>query len=131
MVIIIDTRLDPSWRIANPTQFQELVNEMVMRLNVGADEPDRGIGARRHPSLRLPVYICGGRYDGIAPPANLEALHKQIPGARLEFFEGGHLFFMQESIQAYHFVSMGRIGQLVAFRGHPQSLSNSSKASFV
>jgi 3-oxoadipate enol-lactonase len=29
-VIISDTRLDPSWRIANPTQFQELVNEMVM-----------------------------------------------------------------------------------------------------
>lgn len=109
MVIIIDTRLDPSWRIANPTQFQELVNEMVMRLSVGVDEPDREIGARRQlearashdtydrlPSLRLPVYICGGRYDGIALPANLEALHKQIPGARLEFFEGGHLFFIQD-----------------------------------
>jgi 3-oxoadipate enol-lactonase len=109
MVIIIDTRLDPSWRIANPTQFQELVNQMVMRLNVGADEPDREIGARRQlearvshdtydrlPSLRLPVYICGGRYDGIALPANLEALHNQIPSARLEFFEGGHLFFMQD-----------------------------------
>jgi 3-oxoadipate enol-lactonase len=109
MVILGDTRLDPSWRIANPTQFQELVNQMVTRLNVGADEPDREIGARRQlearvshntydrlHSLRLPVYICGGRYDGIALPANLEALHKQIPGARLEFFEGGHLFFMQD-----------------------------------
>lgn len=109
MVILSDTRLNPSWRIENPTQFQELVNQMVMRLNVGADEPDRQTGARRQlearashdtydrlPSLRLPVYICGGRYDGIALPANLEALHKQIPGARLEFFEGGHLFLMQD-----------------------------------
>ena len=110
MVIISDTRLNPSWRTANPTQFQELVDQMAMRLKVGADEPDREIGARRQlearvghdtydrlPCLRLPVYICGGRYDGIAPPANLEALHKQIPDARLEFFEGGHLFLMQDA----------------------------------
>ena len=109
MVILSDTRLNPSWRSANPTQFQELVNQMVMRLNVGADEPDREIGARRQlearashdtydrlPNLRLPVYICGGLYDVIALPANLEALHKQIPDARLEFFEGGHFFFIQD-----------------------------------
>ncbi len=109
MVILSDTRLDPSWQVANPKRFQELVNEMVMRLKVGADEPDRQIGVRRQlearaahdtynrlPNLRLPVYICGGRYDGIAPPDNLEALHKQIPGARMELFEGGHLFFMQD-----------------------------------
>jgi 3-oxoadipate enol-lactonase len=82
---------------------------MVVRLKVGTYEPDRQIGARRQleareghdtydrlPNLRLPVYICGGRYDGIAPPANLEALHKQIPGALMELFEGGHFFFMQD-----------------------------------
>ena len=76
MVIISDTRLNPSWRTANPTQFQELVDQMAMRLKVGADEPDREIGARRQlearvghdtydrlPGLLLPVYICGGRYD--------------------------------------------------------------------
>jgi 3-oxoadipate enol-lactonase len=109
MVIISDTRLNESWRNANPKEFQELVNQLVTRFKVGADEPDREKGARRQlearvdhdtydrlPSLRLPVYICGGRYDGIAIPANLEALQKQIPGARLEFFEGGHLFLMQD-----------------------------------
>lgn len=109
MVILSDTRMNPSWRRANPTQFQELVNQLVTRFKVGADEPDREVGARRQlearmghdtydrlPNLHLPVYICGGRYDGIALPANLEALHKQIPGARLEFFEGGHLFFIQD-----------------------------------
>ena len=109
MVILSDTRLNPSWRRANPTQFQELVNQLVTRFKVGADEQDREVGARRQlearmghdtydrlPNLHLPVYTCGGRYDGIALPANLEALHKQIPGARLEFFEGGHLFFIQD-----------------------------------
>ena len=109
MVILSDTRLNASWRSANPTQFQELVNQWVAKFRVGSDEPDWETGARRQlearvghdtydrlPDLRLPVYICGGRYDGIAIPANLEALHKQISGALLEFFEGGHLFLMQD-----------------------------------
>jgi 3-oxoadipate enol-lactonase len=45
----------------------------------------------------MPVYIGGGRYDGIAIPANLEAMQKQIPGARLELFEGGHPFVIQDA----------------------------------
>jgi 3-oxoadipate enol-lactonase len=44
----------------------------------------------------MPVLICGGRYDGIASVANQEAMHKQIPNANLELFEGGHLFFVQD-----------------------------------
>jgi 3-oxoadipate enol-lactonase len=44
----------------------------------------------------MPVFVCGGRHDGIAPVANLEAIHKKIPHARLELFDGGHLFFLQD-----------------------------------
>ena len=40
--------------------------------------------------------MCGGRFDGIAPPANSEFLARAIPGARLEMFDGGHGFFMQD-----------------------------------
>lgn len=105
-----DTRRDPSWQAANPVLFQALFDQTLAGLQVGAGEPGRQIGARRQlearaghntyerlPTLGMPVYICGGRYDGIAAPANLEALHKQIPGARLELFEGGHLFYIQDS----------------------------------
>ena len=70
-------------------------------------EPTRGerlqLAARSHhdvwdrlPSLRLPVLIAAGRYDGIALPANQEALLRQIPGAEIQWFEGGHAFFMQD-----------------------------------
>ena len=124
MVILSDTRLNASWQSANPTQFQELVNQLVTRFKVGADEPDREMGARRQlearvghdtydrlPDLRVPVYICGGRYDGIAIPANHEALHKQIPGARLEFFEGGHLFLIQDA-QAFKQIAAFIRGEL-------------------
>ena len=41
--------------------------------------------------------MCGGRFDGIAPPANSEFLARAIPGARLEMFDGGHGFFMQDA----------------------------------
>jgi 3-oxoadipate enol-lactonase len=104
-----DTRRDAAWLTANPAQFQTLFDQTLARLRVGADEPGRQIGAHRQleararhdtyerlPTLRMPVYLCGGQYDGIATPANLEAMQKQIPGARLEFFEGGHLFFIQD-----------------------------------
>lgn len=104
-----DVRRDAAWQAANPQQFQELVGQMVAGLMVGVDEPGRKVGARRQlearlghntydrlSSLQMPVFICGGRYDGIAPVANLEAIHKQVPHARLELFDGGHLFFLQD-----------------------------------
>jgi 3-oxoadipate enol-lactonase len=104
-----DTRRDAAWQAANPAQFQALFDRTLAGLRVGADEPGRQVGVRRQlearahhdtyerlPMLRIPVYICGGQYDGIVTPANLEAMKKQIPGARLELFEGGHLFFIQD-----------------------------------
>jgi pimeloyl-ACP methyl ester carboxylesterase len=40
----------------------------------------------------MPVFLAGGKYDRQAEPANMETLRDRIPGARLEFFEGGHGF---------------------------------------
>jgi 3-oxoadipate enol-lactonase len=110
VIPIRDKRCDAAWQAANPRQFQKLVDQYVNGLLVGAEEPGRKTGARRQlearmghdvydglPNLRMPVFICGGRYDGISPAANLEAIHKQVPHAHLELFEGGHLFFLQDS----------------------------------
>jgi 3-oxoadipate enol-lactonase len=109
ILYLSDVRWDAVWPAANPAQFQLLLDQTLAGLRVGADEPGRQMGARRQlgaralhdtydrlANLRMPVYICGGRYDGIATPANLEAMQKQIPGSRLELFEGGHLFFIQD-----------------------------------
>jgi len=106
-----DTRRDEVWQAANPQEFQKLVDQTVAGLMIGANEPGRKIGAQRQlearighntyerlPNLRMPVFICGGLYDGIAPVANLEAIHKQVPHARLELFDGGHLFFLQDPL---------------------------------
>lgn len=50
----------------------------------------------RLPAMTMPVLIAAGRYDGIAPPANQQALAGQLPDARLDFFEGGHAFFLED-----------------------------------
>jgi len=109
ILYLSDTRRDVVWQAANSAQFQLLLDQTLAGLRVGAGEPERQVGARRQleartlhdtyerlPTLRMPVFICGGRYDAIATPANLEAMQKQIPGAQLELFEGGHLFFIQD-----------------------------------
>jgi 3-oxoadipate enol-lactonase len=109
MIQLGDIRRHAIWRETNPVQYQALFDEILAGLRVGADEPGRQIGARRQleararhdtydrlPNLRMPVYICGGLYDGIAKPANLKSMQEQIPGSRLELFEGGHLFYIQD-----------------------------------
>ena len=74
---------------------------------IAGHEPSEGerlqLQARSHhdvwgrlPRLRLPVLIAAGRFDGIAPSANQEALLAQIQGADLRWFDGGHAFFIQD-----------------------------------
>ena len=46
--------------------------------------------------ITTPVYVCAGQYDGIAPPENQQALVAALPNASLEFFEGSHLFLIQD-----------------------------------
>lgn len=109
VITLADNRRDAAWQAAHAQEFQTLLNETLAGLKIGADEPGRAMGARRQiearkdhdtfsrlPTLKMPVLICGGRYDGIASVANQEAMLKQIPNAKLELFEGGHLFFVQD-----------------------------------
>jgi len=46
--------------------------------------------------IAAPTLVAAGRYDGIAPLANSEAIASRIPDARLEVFEGGHTFFVDD-----------------------------------
>lgn len=123
-VTLSDLRRTPEWQAANPGAFADLVEQGLTGAQVGADGPGRADGYRRQllarkdhdtydrlPALRLPVFVCGGRYDGIAPIGNQEALRDRIPGARLELFEGGHAF-LQEDPRAYERVIAFLQGEL-------------------
>ena len=101
---LIDTRWDETWRKEHP----EMVALIADRMPSAAGEPPaqgltNQLAARaehdtsgRLGTIACPTLVCGGRFDGIAPPANSEFLASAIPGAQLEMFDGGHAFFMQD-----------------------------------
>lgn len=102
-----DTRRNEAWANANPDAYGKLI--AMSSIDPFAEEPGRREGAVRQlearaehdtwerlPQITVPTLIAGGRYDGIALPETQERLASQIPGAELRFFEGGHLFMIQD-----------------------------------
>lgn len=133
VVELVDVRRDASWQAANPAEFQALVDETLVGMQIGVDEPGHAMGARRQiearkdhdtydrlSTLDMPVFIAGGRYDGIAEVSNQHAMLQQIPSAQMELFEGGHLFFMQDP-RAYECMIAFLRGERDALRGQVQT----------
>jgi pimeloyl-ACP methyl ester carboxylesterase len=104
---LLDTRFTTAWLDTHPDD-RALVDVRATRRSAGrSDEQRRGeieqLGARgghdvweRLPAITCPTLIAAGRYDGIAPAANSEAIASRIAGAELHLYEGGHLFFAQD-----------------------------------
>lgn len=108
MIPIADTRHDSAWAAAHPQDYARI--HALMAADPYAGEPGHAMGARRQeearighdtwdrlPQIACPTYVMGGRYDRLAPPENLETLAGRIPGAGLRFFEGGHLFMLEDA----------------------------------
>ena len=104
---ISDTRRDQAWATANPDVYAKLIE--MTAADPFAGEPGRREGAERQlearadhdtwerlPQITAPTLVVGGRYDGIAKPESLELMAGRIPGAELRFFEGGHMFMLQD-----------------------------------
>ncbi len=107
LIPISDTRRDDAWARANPDAYAQFV--AMGASDPYAGEPGREMGARRQLEARAghdtwdrldqiacPVLIAAGRYDGIALPKTQENLAGRIPGAELRFFDGGHMFMIQD-----------------------------------
>jgi 3-oxoadipate enol-lactonase len=107
MIPISDTRRDAAWQKANPEQYEQFV--AFAAADPYADEPGRAMGYHRQlearagldtydrlPKIACPVMIAAGRYDGIALPATQEKMAARIVGSKLQFFDGGHLFMLQD-----------------------------------
>jgi len=46
--------------------------------------------------LRAPVLVLAGAHDPLIPPRNARILAREIPGARLQMVDGGHLFLLEQ-----------------------------------
>ncbi len=107
LIPITDTRHDDAWARANRDEMQQML--LLGGMDPFADEPGHAIGAHRQLEARAkhdtwdrlgqiacPVLIAAGAYDGIAPPEAQRNMAGRIPGAALRFFQGGHMFTMQD-----------------------------------
>jgi 3-oxoadipate enol-lactonase len=104
---LMDSRFDPEWlathdldrmlveclssRVGSPEGSEAARGESEqMEARKGHDVCDR-LGR-----ITCPTLVASGRYDGIAPPPNGEAIASRIPGAEMRVYEGGHAFFAQD-----------------------------------
>ncbi len=110
LIPVLDTRKDISWQQKYPEKYAGLVEEMARALSNPNGDPgvpnglELQLNARsRHDTwdrldqLKMPVYICGGRYDASATPESLEKMAARIPQAKFELFNGGHRFWLDDT----------------------------------
>jgi 3-oxoadipate enol-lactonase len=109
MLGVSDIRYDLDWQKANPKQLEKMW-AFNIKQNAGIEVTPSGergkvwqIDARKDHNafdalskITSQTFICGGKFDGLSPPANLEVLHAEIPVSKLKFYEGGHLFMLQD-----------------------------------
>ncbi len=105
---IMDTRFDDEWLAAHEAD-RALVSTMTR-----ARDDDKSAEVVRGETLQLqarighdvydrlgritcPTLVAAGRFDGIAPPSNAEAIASRIADSQLRLYEGGHIFMAQDS----------------------------------
>ena len=107
MLNLLDTRFTPQYLANNPAD-QPLASMLAAR-SPGTKSAEQRLGEReqllarrahdvmdRLPNITCPTLVTAGRYDGIAPLANSEAIVSRIPHSELRVYEGGHIFFVQD-----------------------------------
>lgn len=107
LIPVSDTRRDATWAAANPDEHAFWVQATAA--DPYAAEPGHAVGAWRQlearalhdtwdrlPSIRCPVMLAAGRFDGVALPETQARMAERIPGATLRFFDGGHMFMLQD-----------------------------------
>jgi len=98
-----DTRFIDQWFVDHPE------DEMYRRPVVATSDAEKRRGellqleARRYhdvwnrlPNVTAEVLIASGTFDGIAPPANGQAIATRIASSEYREYSGGHMFFIQD-----------------------------------
>lgn len=105
---LLDSRFTPEWLAQHPGDQMMTQGFASGAMTAGLTEEQRRgaaaqLDARRYHDvfdrlgrISCPTLVGAGRYDGIAPVANSEAIVSAIPAARLRVYDGGHAFLGQD-----------------------------------
>jgi pimeloyl-ACP methyl ester carboxylesterase len=105
MPTLSDTRFTPEWLASHPAdaQMMSMRNDQAVK----SDDVIRGerlqlaarvghdVADRLH-LIPCPTFVAAGKFDGIAPPVNSEAIVERISDATMSLYEGGHMFVAQD-----------------------------------
>jgi pimeloyl-ACP methyl ester carboxylesterase len=104
---LLDTRFTAEWLVTH--DGDRMIAELMAARTAAPGDPEQRRGeheqlqARRYHDvwdrldrITCPTLVAGGRFDGIAPPANAEAIASRVAGSELRLYEGGHAFFAQD-----------------------------------
>ena len=104
-----DLRHTKSWQESNSNRVEAIIQITESRLINDHATPEYKRGYREQiraraqhdvvadlEKIKSETFICAGLYDGIAPKENQKILEK-IPNSRSEFYNGGHLFLIEDS----------------------------------
>ena len=104
-----DTRRDAVWQIEHPDQVEKIIQYTIDHAIAEHKTPEFRAGARRQLMARAEhdieaqlseithcTLICAGKYDGIAPLENQDVMAKALTNSELRWYEGGHLFLVQD-----------------------------------
>lgn len=107
MPTLSDTRFTPEWLASHPADAQIVAvrNEQAAitksadairgeRLQLAA-RVGHDVANRLH-LIPCPTFVTAGKFDGIAPAVNSEAIVERISDATLSLYEGGHMFVAQD-----------------------------------
>lgn len=104
---ILDERFDEPWLAAHPID-RLIVDVLEMGSNgdvsaeVARGRREQLEARRRHDvvdrlgRIAAPTFVASGRFDGIAPLSNGEAIAARVAGAQMKVYEGGHAFLVQD-----------------------------------
>ncbi len=100
--LLLDTRFTPEWLAEH--DGDRMLAEFMARRSAPTPGAIEQLAARaghdacdRLPRITCPTFVAAGRYDGIAPVANAEAICARVPNATLHVYEGGHAFLAQDA----------------------------------
>ena len=102
---INDLRISNSWIKENADDWKKLKELSASRIQYRPQQKgfmNQLMARKDHDTsdrlsqIKIPVLLQGGKYDGIAPPENMKFLNENIQSSTLKFYEGGHLFLIQD-----------------------------------
>ena len=110
---VADLRHTDQWIAANPEAWQKRVDLALNNVRDDRDEAGalKQLHARaahntyeRLADIGCPVLLVGGEFDGVAPMQNMHHLADNVANSELKFFQGGHMFLIQDKSAYLHII---------------------------